>query len=225
VDTRTIVARLQLEAECLQPLTAEERATLAGLETIVMPIGPYRNLTTLLAAAFALHPQALVLNHAAERLWLKRGVDLIRRPRPQVRAAFLRAAVRLAQGGRRGGYGGSTLKAHAFQDPLLRERYRARYGDRTLKPQAKVLFWKDSMRILNRIRQEPGRLTGLLEGIGGIKLLLPVRNPIHCAHSNLRTGHARHLVARGDRTLPAVLAQILDIVHWACPRPSSAPTG
>ena len=213
-----LLARLQLEAECLRPLSAEERSTLAGLETIVMPIGPYRNLTTLLAAAFALDPQALVLNHAAERLWLKPGLDLIRTPRPEVRAAFLRAAVRLAQGGRRGGYGGSILEAHAFDDSLLRERYRARYGERILKPDAKVLFWKDSMRILNRIRQKPGRLTGLLEG-GGIKLLLPVRHPIHWAHSNLRTGHAGHLIAKGERSLPLVLEQILDIVRWACTRP------
>jgi hypothetical protein len=109
-DMQRLLARLPLEAECLPPLSAEERSTLAGLETIVMPIGPYRNLTTLLAAAFALHPQALMLNHAADRLWLKPGVDLIKRPRPEVRAAFLRAAVRLAQGGRRGGYGGSISR-------------------------------------------------------------------------------------------------------------------
>jgi hypothetical protein len=101
----------------------------------------------------------------------------------------------------------------------VRERYRARYGERILKPDAKVLFWKDSMRILNRIREEPGRLAGLLEGVGGISLLLPVRHPIHCARSNLRTGHARHLVARGERTLPAVLERILDIVRWACTQP------
>jgi hypothetical protein len=219
VDTQRIVARLRLEAECLPPLSAAERSTLAGLATIVMPIGPYRNLTTLLAAAFALHPQALVLNHAAERLWLKPGVDLIKRPRPEVRAAFLRAAVRLAQGGRRAGYGGSILKAHAFDDPQLRERYRARYGEQILKPDARALFWKDSMRILNRIRREPTRLAALLEGVEGIKLLLPVRHPIHCARSNLRTGHARHLIARGERSLATVLEQILDILHWACTRP------
>lgn len=219
VDRAKIVARLKLEAECLPPLRADERATLDGLKTIVMPIGPYRNLTTLMAAAFALHPRALVLNHAADRLWLKRGLDLIRTPRPAVRNRFLRAAVRLAQGGRRGGYGGSILKAHAFEDSLLRERYRTRYGDRILKPGAKVLFWKDSMRILNRIRQKPGRLGGLLEGVDDVKFVLPVRNPIHCAHSNLRTGHARHLIPRGERTLPGVLAQILDTIHWICTKP------
>lgn len=38
------------------------------IKKLIVPLGPYRNLTTFTAAIFTLHPQCLALNHAGKRL-------------------------------------------------------------------------------------------------------------------------------------------------------------
>ena len=51
------------------PLREEELAAADRITNVVLPLGPYRNLTTMTAALFALHPQSVVLNHAAMRVF------------------------------------------------------------------------------------------------------------------------------------------------------------
>jgi hypothetical protein len=83
-------------AELAEPLKDMERKVAAGIGTVVLPLGPYRNLTTLLGAIFALHPQAVVLNHA-DRIFSAPGVDFAETPDEPTLRRFIEAAVRLAQ--------------------------------------------------------------------------------------------------------------------------------
>src|SRR6185436_15572703 len=70
-------------------------------------LGPYRNLTTLTTAVLALHPNVQALNHAAERLWRRDGLDFVAEPTAAVFTQFLATAMRESEGGSRGDYGGS----------------------------------------------------------------------------------------------------------------------
>lgn len=180
-----------------RPLSAIEKRTRESISTIVVPLGPYRNLTTLTAAIFALHPNAIVLNHAGARMWSDAGVDIFGQPLRESIPAFVETAVRFCTGGEKGAHGGSILNSHAFDDRRLTGAYQKLYGNMVLKPSVHVLFWKESMRITNRIidnRIEWSEWFAEADEIGiNVKLLAPMRNPIDCAHSNLRTGHWRHI--------------------------------
>ena len=48
----------------------------------------------------------------------------------------------------------------------------------------------------------------------GARFLLPVRNPMDCAVSSLRTGHSQLLLPDGSRNVRDVVAAILDELSW-----------
>lgn len=198
--------------ELAGPMTEAEEATLRDLKKVVIPIGSYRNLTTLIASIFSLHPQALVLNHAGERIMRRRELDFIGHPDEAHLEAFKRAAVRLAQTGRFGGYGGNILYAHAFQNEKLLEIYRERFGDEVLKPGARALLWKESM-LVTRYLEAPGYdLAGMLDALPALHFILPIRDPIACARSCIRTGHWRFLCDKPD--FNDLIDRLLGLIAW-----------
>ncbi len=190
-----------------------ERVDTSELETVSVLLGPYRNLTTLVTTLLALHPSCQVLNHAGGRVFRHRGLDFIADPRPETLEAFARYAIALSAGGKQGDYGGSILLSHAFEREAARQRYAARFGDLRVKPVVRSLVWKESMVVTNRLR----RLSSLepLLALEKLRFVHPLRDPIDCAHSNLSTGHVRHLGARpGD--LGDVVRAILEELEWFC---------
>ena len=210
-----ILSRLSLEWELAPRLSAEERSAIENIHTVVIPLGSYRNLTTMTGAIYALHPNAIVLNHAWIRLGSKRSVDFLRDPNPATLARFISAALRLAQGGRTGDHGGSILKSHAFRRGKVKQIYSERYGDQIIKPIAQTLFWKESMRLLNHITDNRVQLPAVVDALPQLRFLLPVRHLVNCADSTLRTGHWRHLLNAG--TVPSrdeVIARLFDILLW-----------
>ncbi len=168
---RSLLLRLGLDLETAPLLSDEERAAVRGIETIVIALGSYRNLTSMTAAIFALHPAAIVLNHAWIRLGTKPSLDFFRDPRPERVQAFLAAAVHLAQSGRAGDYGGSILQSHVFHRPEVKRLYDARYGGRIIKSQPRTLFWKESMRVLNHIWKNRIDLSALTDSLPQIRFL------------------------------------------------------
>ncbi|MDX2170845.1 MAG: hypothetical protein SF182_27505 [Deltaproteobacteria bacterium] len=214
--TRRLLTRLGLEWELAATPSPSVRAARDQIETVVMPLGSYRNLTTLTAALFALHPGAIALNHGWVRLATKPSLDFFRAPDPQRLRRFIAAAVRLAQGGRRGAHGGSVLASHAFERPAPRQRYAARYGAQIVKPQLRCLFWKDSMAVLNHIWARRVDLAALTDALPQLRFLLPVRHPIDCAESVRRAGHfwAPLLDASDQPSRAAVLERLFDILLW-----------
>jgi hypothetical protein len=176
-------------------------------------LGPYRNLTTLTAAVLALHPQVQVLNHAYRRLRQTDGVDFFAEPTAETFDRFLALAMEISAGGERGGLGGSILFSHAFDDASLRERYWSRFGASALKPSPACMVWKDSLRVQQRLEAAPAELHAVIQRLRGVRFLLPVRQPLACALSNLRTGKSDRLKPESN-DLPGVLDAVLKSIAW-----------
>jgi hypothetical protein len=181
------------------------------LKTLAIVLGPYRNLTTLTAAALALHPDVQVLNHAAELLWRRPDIDFFCRPEQSVYRQFLTAAVDASADGQRGLHGGSILHSHAFDDWSVRLLYQRRYGDQRIKAKPKCLVWKDSMLIQRRLSGEEGLLPHVIANLPDVRFVLPVRRPVDCAASNMATGLVSYLM----NGRPAGIAEAIDVVLQA----------
>lgn len=209
-------------ADFARPLRAEELAAADRIGTVVLPLGPYGNLTTMTAALFAFHPNAVVLNHAADRVFGSR-FDPFDDLGPERWRTFKAGALRLLQHGRKSSYGGNVLFSHAFRSGELRDLYAARFGATLLKPRASTLFWKDSMRFTNRFLADRPGIDAFLAANDQTVFLLPVRNPMDCARSNLATGRSHHLVAKRDAAFEPVLTRILEALRWFRIREREAP--
>jgi len=197
--------------DVFRPRSIAERQTIERINTVVIPLGPYRNLTTLTAAIFALHPECIVLNHAGYRLQNIRRLDFVRYPEPGKIRRFIDASVALAQTGRRGDFGGNILKAHAFDSKNLSDAYKSRYGNKILKENTHVLFWKESMLISNRIEKYDTNIGDIIEAGRQenvkVHFIMPIRHPIDCANSNLK-GHYKHLT--NECKFPLVLERVIE---------------
>ncbi len=200
-------------ADFTRPLTGAELAAADRITTVVLPLGPYRNLTTMTAALFAFHPNGVVLNHAADRIFGSRYDPFDRLDAARWRD-FKAGALRLLQHGRKSSYGGNVLLSHAFRGGRLSDLYRSRFGETLLKPQATALLWKDSMRFQNRFQRGAPRIEAVLAAFPQVQFVFPVRNPMDCTRSNLSTGHWHHLVPRGLKQFEPVLRAILEALRW-----------
>jgi len=196
-------------------LLLSRRVDTRALRTVCVALGPYRNLTTITAAILALHPHCQVLNHAGRRVLNHPRLDFLRYHERGALDAFARYAIHISRGGRRGDYGGSITLSHAFADnPALTAKYRAAYTS-TVKDVIHSLFWKESLAVANHIRDHAVDLGLLLREEPRLRFLMPIRNPLDCAVSNLRTKHAARL--RGLdvlATVEQVILAILGEIHW-----------
>jgi hypothetical protein len=183
------------------------------LRTVGLILGPYRNLTTLTASVLSLHPECQVLNHAGKRL-VQGKRDFIGHFDSRHFDRFCQAALEASTGGRPGGYGGSIQLSHAFDRQKMRDLYQERYGDQSIKDSVKVLVWKDSGDVTKRIREEPDRIFELINGEPRLRYLLPVRHPLDCAQSNVRTGHAQGIDGVDPNDVAAVLDRIIEAIGW-----------
>lgn len=128
----------------------------------------------------------------------------------------MQTAVRLSQGGTRGGYGGDVRLSHVFDSNSLKQIYFENFGDRVLAENKNIttLLWKDSMRITNYMLKSGINPGEIANKVPGIKFLVPIRNPIDCAVSNIKTGHDRHLIPQNDINEETVIYRILDLLRW-----------
>ena len=183
------------------------------LRTVCLILGPYRNLTTLIASALSLHPECQVLNHAGPRLLSGRR-DFIERYSRRRLDRFCSAALEASTSGWRGDHGGSIKLSHAFDRGDMQRLYEARYGDRVIKDDVKVLVWKESEFVTNRIRAEPDRIDNLVSHAPRLRYLMPVRHPFDCAQSNIRTGHAKRIPGADPTDVASVLVRIVEMIGW-----------
>lgn len=161
-----------------------------NISTICVTLGPYRNLTTLSASIIALHPNCQVLNHGGRRVLYDKRLDFLLNNNDDILNTFLKYAIFISQRGRRGNYGGSIVFSHAFDKThKVREIYTKRFGSNLLHNEIKTLFWKESLMTTNHIRDNHVDLEELFSKNQSIKFLMPIRNPIDCAISNLKTNH------------------------------------
>lgn len=182
---------------------------------LVIVLGPYRNLSTLTATALAFHPQVQILNHAARRLLDGDGdIDFLASPDVATYRRFLTQALDASRDGAAGLHGGSILHSHAFEDRRVRRLYAQRFGDARMKARPDVLVWKDSVELQRRLAAREDTLPTLIERLPNVRFLLPIRQPLRCAESNLRTGHSRYLMDAPAPSLEDVLDAVLASLVW-----------
>jgi hypothetical protein len=70
--------------------------------------------------------------------------------------------------------------------------------------------WKESLLVTNELRAVD--VTALLEKHSRLRFLLPVRSPLDCALSNVRSGHAELLTQSHD--VADVLAAVMHELAW-----------
>ena len=203
---------LGYEVDYLRSRSVETRSS--DLKSICLALGPYRNLTTLTAGILFLHPTCQVLNHGAGRILPIGQANFLRGYSERRFDNFVRLAIYLSQGGRRGRYGGSITLAHAFEHDVIRRLYRERYGESLVKPHIESLFWKESLLIANFIREHGVDLADLLSRNDRLRFLMPIRNPLDCAVSNHKTGHSKYFSGLGEGSREEILDRILDEIAW-----------
>lgn len=161
------------------------RNKIKDIKNLAILLGPYRNLSTLTASVFSLHPNCQVLNHAGRRVFNKE-IDFLKNYSEKRFNKFLMFAVYASIRGKRGNYGGGIFHSHAFDHDILKKKYYSRYK-KHLKKNIRCIFWKESLRVSNHIKNI--NINEILSKNKKLKFILPVRNPIDCAYSNLKTGH------------------------------------
>jgi hypothetical protein len=201
-------------------LHRSEALDVSGIRTVGVILGPYRNLTTLTAGVLALHPNCQVLNHAGMRILPWRMLNFIRGCTPKRLERFKRYAVHISAGGQRGDYGGSITYSHAFTREPMAGLYRRRFGDLLVKEEIRSLVWKESLRVTNQLRRASTDIDRLLDCAPGLRFVLPVRNPLDTARSNMRTGKTDIFQGLGreaslEETVTAVLEELLWFLELA----------
>jgi hypothetical protein len=176
-------------------------------------LGPYRNLTSLAASVLSLHPECQVLNHAGQRM-LRGRRDFFEHIDSRHLDRFCKAALKASTGGKVGVYGGSIKFSHAFDREQMRTLYEERYGDQPIKDRVKALVWKESVEVTDLIRADSDRIFQLIDNEPRLRYLMPVRNPIDCAQSNVRTGNAHSLSGVDPTDVASVLDRIVEAFGW-----------
>ena len=183
--------------------------------TVCLALGPYRNLTTLTAATLFLHPNCQVLNHARGRIYGNPEVDFISDYSAERFSRFIAFAIEISGGGERGPHGGSITLSHAFDEGYDMKHMFSETGQGLIKKQIDCLFWKESLATSNRIRDYQVDLAKLVRKEPRLRFLMPIRNPMDCALSNLKTGHVRRFPGMIESPGPRdALSAILKEFHW-----------
>ena len=207
---------LQLVEAKIREVEPGAEITPEQLESVCILLGPYRNLTTLTCSVLSLHPQCVVLNHAGVRMLKNRRLNFLANYSADKFGEFVRYAGFASRGGMRGTYGGDIRLSGAFQRAPMQEAY-ARLQGRARGP-ATCLVWKDSHLVTNFLRAARVDVPGLLKRNDKIRFLLPIRNPIDCAISNLRTGHVNffgmHRGISPASPVENVVGAVLDEIAW-----------
>jgi len=196
-------------------LYASRSIDVQACKSVCLTLGPYRNLTTLTASLLFLHPDCQVLNHAGDRIFGRRELDFLTDYSRERLDRFIQYAIRISAKGRRGVHGGSITHSHAFDDQHAMKQVFERSGGTLVKPTVRCLFWKESLRTSNRIRERHVDLDALFRQDPRPRFLLPIRNPLDCAVSNIQTGHTATFAGLpADASTERVVHAVLDEIRW-----------
>ena len=194
---------------------SSKNTDISKIHCVCLTLGPYRNLTTLTASIIALHPYCQVLNHAGKRIFHDNKLNFFQNYNEAKFDDFVRYAVYASKKGTTGEYGGSITFSHAFQHGEMRKRYRKRYGNSLMKKEVQCLFWKESLRTANSIKENNVDLGKIFSKNTMIRFLMPIRNPLNCAFSNIKTGHVNIFpTLNKDSAFEEVLAAVLNELKW-----------
>jgi hypothetical protein len=147
-------------------------------------MGPNRNLTTLTASVLAMHPHCQVMSHGGQRVLPVEELNFLDGYTEKKFINFCHFALVMSQTRGKGGLGGSITITHPFRHhPVIRRTYRKRYGRAMIKEEVRCLVWKEAHMVDDFVRQNHVDLDSLLKKNERLRLLLPIRNPLHVAKS------------------------------------------
>lgn len=214
---RSVISERRQQKEKAQDLRASSQIDVSQVQTLCLALGPYRNLTTLTASVLFLHPNCQVLNHGSSRILGEPEIDFLLNYDDERFNAFMRYAIHISTGGSRGKRGGSIVHSHAFDEKhKMGQLYKARFGSQVLKKEILSIFWKESLRTSQHIRNNNIDLDRIFKANSKLRFLLPIRHPIDCALSNMRTGHAKQFGLDQDASVEMVLEAVLNEFLWVC---------
>ncbi len=193
---------------------APTRADIVACKTVCLALGPYRNMTTLTAATLFLHPHCQVLNHGGGRIF-DTDADFLSSYSREKMDRFIEVAIGISSGGARGDSGGSITLSHAFDaDHKMRDVFEST-GLGLVKETITCLFWKESLATSRLIRARNVDLAAIFSKEERLRFLMPIRNPLDCATSNLATGHVERFggLTRNSPLL-AVTEAVLEEIQW-----------
>jgi hypothetical protein len=196
-------------------LRASRSIDVSDCRSVCLTLGPCRNLTTLTASALFLHPHCQVLNDAGDRVFGRRQIDFLSDYSRRRLDRFVQYAIRISAKGKRGDYGGSITHSHAFDAQHgMSDRFQGA-GGALPKQEIRCLFWEESLRTSNRLRSHSVDLGRIFAVEPRLRFLMPIRNPLDCAVSNIKNGHAARLEGLGpEASEAAVVEAILDETRW-----------
>ncbi len=202
----------------VKPSAAIEPSIVDGVRRVAVMLGPYRNLSTLTASVLALHPECQILNHAGERILRRRRFDFIASPEERTWRDFVAMALRASTGGRRGWYGGSILNAHAFASPELQHAYRSRFGANPLKANPRCLVWKESMKVQQRLMDNPAAFQAIITNHPQVVFIAPMRNPLDVVVSSMDPRHAALVWDTPSPTFAQSVELVMGAFAWVLER-------
>jgi hypothetical protein len=184
-------------------------------ETVCLALGPRGNLTTLTAATLFLHPDCQVLNHGGARVYGNRQIDFLSDYSGEKFKQFTQFAIRISTKGYRGDRGGSITYSHAFDSQYKTKEVFQKTGTGLVKNHIRCLFWKESHRTSNVIHDKHVDLGNIFKKNDKLRFLLPIRNPMDCAMSNVNTGRVSLFKGMNKNTpVGDVTRAVLDEIVW-----------
>ena len=188
---------------------------ISDFETICLILGPYRNLTTLFSSILFLHPDCQVLNHAGSRIHGNKKIDFLSNYNNDVVENFIRFSIEISSKGEAGSYGGSITLSHAFKSNSKINFFANQKYNTNKDNSIKSLVWKESLINTNVLRSDGFNLNDLIKKEKRLRFMLPIRNPLDCAVSNIRTGHAKIFKGTNAQTTSYdVLEKVIDQIYW-----------
>jgi hypothetical protein len=182
------------------------RSAASQLKTVGILVGPPRNFATLTATISGLHPECCAFDQAGERFFSPRRDFLTHYSDKRLRA-FCAGALKESCIGPR------TRVAHHFDRFNLQSLDHDRLTKSAATDPPTCLVWKDPLLATTRIRSSDSSIIELLDSAPKLRFILPIRNPLDCAISNLRNSHmegAEDIAEDRTRTL----ARILEMISW-----------
>lgn len=196
-------------------LEASASYNIERLQTVCFALGPYRNLSTLTASTLYLHPDIQVLNHGGKLVFHDEQNDLFENFESSVVDSFLKFVSYLSNQKQKGDLGGQIVLSKKFSNNAIFSKYISQNPTILNKENSKVLFWKESALISEKLKKNLSFLKKMASERVQFKFILPVRNPMDCAISNLKTGHYLRFNNLGSESRKEdILNAILDELKW-----------
>jgi hypothetical protein len=176
------------------------------IESIILMFGTYRNLTTLIASIYSIHPNCLVLNHAGERVLWNNKLNFIKNPQKEVYQNFIDFAFYAQKHGRKGVAGGDIEKSHAFRKKKMKEA-------KDLAPsrgKIKHIFWKEPYPITKNFLDGGKWIEKIFKRFPHVQMIMPIRNPLDCSISYINTGMNKELIGHPQKKME-VAQHLVDI--------------